>query len=268
MRWWLEPAFWRGPRRALAALVSCFFALLYAVVALNLGGEWRPAMFGLSACYLTGFASLVAPWFWGRWFAAGLGWSGALVGVVSLFMLGWSWPLAIYAGLHGAIVLALMGASMATDYELQAPWRERFQMDELGVARLGKTVTRTAASLPSVVLWALGPKEPGQTVALGAGLLTVLLAGMGLRGLVRLRTWSLLAIGGALLLASGLGQLQAHHASCWLAWPSNGAAVATLPLFALASAVTRHLAPVLAAALALAIVAPSWRGLVRHWKNR
>jgi len=251
-----------------AALVACFFALLYSVVALNLGGEWQPAMFALGACYLTAFIAVVAPWFWGRWFAAGLGWSGALVGAVGLFMMGWSWPLAIYAGLHGLLVLALAGRSMGQDYEQQAAWRERFKMDELGVARLGKTVTRSAASLPSLVLWALGPKEPGQALVLGVGLTTVLVAGLGFRALLRLRTWGVFAVAGALLVAAGVGHWQAHHAACWLAWPTNGAAVATFPLLSVASSAARQGAIFIALGVAASVLAPLSAGVLRHFRER
>lgn len=253
----------------MAALVACFFALLYSVVALNLGGEWQPAMFALAACYLTAFIAVVAPWFWGRWFAAGLGWSGAVVGAVGLFMMGWSWPLAIYAGLHGLLVAALAGRSMGQDYEQQTAWRARFKMDELGVARLGKTVTRSAASLPSLVLWALGPKEPGQALVLViVGLASVLGAGLGLRAVLRLRTWGVLAVAAASVVAAGLGQWQAHHAACWLAWPTNGAAVATLPLLSVASSAVRQGALLIALGLAASVIAPLWSGVVRHLRER
>jgi phosphate transport system permease protein len=38
-------------------------------------------------------------------------------------------------------------------------------MDELGVARLRKTVTRASASLPSLILWALGPRPEAAFLA-------------------------------------------------------------------------------------------------------
>jgi hypothetical protein len=87
---------------------------------------------------------------------------------------------------------------MAERYDLQAGWRERYGMDEFGVARLRKTVTRASASLPSVILWALAPKDPGQgMVALVAGIAVAGLAVGGLSGVVRLRSWGLLAFSGA-----------------------------------------------------------------------
>ena len=63
-------------------------------------------------------------------------------------------------------------------------------MDEFGVARLRKTVTRAAASLPSLILWALGPKEgQGGMLLAAAGIATLLSVAAGLRGLVQLRSW-------------------------------------------------------------------------------
>jgi len=147
---------------------------------------------------------VVAEWFWGRWFAVGLGWSGVMVAVVSLIMVGWAPALAIYGLAHALIMVPLSGRTMAARYDLQEAWRQRYRMDELGVARLRKTITRSAASLPSLILWALGPKEgQGMGLLLSFGALALVL--VGLSGLVRLRTWGWLAVGGAaaLTLASG-----------------------------------------------------------------
>jgi len=193
-------------RRATAALALSLFATLYLLFSLNAEPEWAKAFLALAGCYLVAFFGVAAEWFWGRWFASGLGWSGVMVSVASLFMIGWMPALAIYGALHLVIVLALMGKKMAARYDMQEAWRARYSMDDFGVARLRKTVTRAAASLPSVILWAFGPKEPGQGMVLaGAGILAALLAVAGLRGVVRMRSWGLLAIASAsaLLLASG-----------------------------------------------------------------
>lgn len=178
-------------RRALAALALSLFVALYGLLALNPPPGWSAAFLALSACYLVAFLGVAAEWFWGRWFAMGLGWSGLMVAIASLVMVGWMPPLVIYGALHGLIVLQLAGPKMAARYDLQEPWRQRYRMDELGVARLRKTVTRASASLPSLILWALGPKEPGQGMIVGLAALG--LAVLGMRGLVRLRSWSLLA---------------------------------------------------------------------------
>jgi hypothetical protein len=184
------------PRSAVALLPLSLFSFLYALAALNAEPEWQLALAGLAACYLTAFVALASEWFWARWFASGLGWSGAMVGLAAMVMMGeWNPALAIYGGLHALVVVMLLGSKMAARYDLQAGWRQRFGMDEFGVVRLRKAVTRASAALPSLILWALGPRqgESGGMAVMVAVVLTVL----GLRGLVRLRTWGLLALGGA-----------------------------------------------------------------------
>jgi len=159
----------------------------------------------LAACYLVAFFAVVAEWFWGRWFATGLGWSGIMVAIVAISNLGWDPGLVIYGLFHAAIVLPLAGKSMAARYDLQEGWRQRYKMDDFGVARLRKTITRSAASLPSVILWALAPKEPGQGMLLS--LVALALVATGLGGLVRMRTWGWMAVGSAAvvtLLSGGL----------------------------------------------------------------
>jgi hypothetical protein len=188
-----------GTRRALAGLSLSLFVALYLLVSMQVPAGWGPAFLALAACYLVAFLAVVAEWFWGRWFAAGLGWSGIMVAAASLAMIGWSPPLAIYGGLHAVVVVALMGQKMVNRYDQQEGWRQRFGMDEFGVARLRKTVTRASMSLPSLILYALGPKEGGgESLLVGmAGIATLLAVGAGLRGLVRMRSWGWMTIGGA-----------------------------------------------------------------------
>jgi hypothetical protein len=190
--------FRKNPCRA-ALLPLSFFGIVYLIAGLSAPPGWTPALLGLAACYFTAFLALASEWFWARWFASGLGWSGILVGLASLAMAGWHPALAIYTGLHVTLVVMLLGPKMAARYDLQPGWREHFGMDEFGVARVRKTVTRAAAALPSLIIWALGPKQPvGHAImalavlALGAG---------GLFGLLRLRTWGLLALGAGALVA-------------------------------------------------------------------
>lgn len=183
-------------RVALALLALSFFAVIYTMNALLAPPEWRAMMLGLGACYIAAFLALAAEWFWGRWFAAGLGYSGAMVGLLSLVMIGVHPALLVYGGLHVVVVAALWGPKMAAHYELQTAWREKYGMDEPGVAKLGKTVTRSAASLPTLIMWALAPRT-GQGLALLAG--AVALA--GLVGVLRMRTWALLAFLGAAVAA-------------------------------------------------------------------
>lgn len=200
-------------RRAVAALALSLFVFLYLLVSVNPpSDEWRLAFLAMAGCYGVAFMGVAAEWFWGRWFAAGLGWSGVMVGVASMVMIGWSPVLGIYAGVHGLVVLALSGKKMAERFDLQPAWRERYGMDEFGVARLRKTVTRASASLPSVILWALAPKEPGQGMLVAAlALFSGLSLVAGLRGVLRLRTWGMAALGASALglLAGGVAGLTA-----------------------------------------------------------
>jgi hypothetical protein len=186
-------------RRAIAALALSLFISLYLAVAMNAPNGLGGVFAGLAFCYAVAFCSVVAEWFWGRWFATGLGWSGIMLGAVALLQLGWTPIFVIYLGMHVVIVLALMGNKMAARYDMQEAWRTRYGMDDLGVARLRKTVTRAAASLPSLIVWALGPREGG--MALSAAAVTLILAALGLRGVVRMRSWGILALGGAAVAA-------------------------------------------------------------------
>jgi len=206
-------------RRAIAALSLSFFVTLYLLLALNApaGPEWTPAFLALALCYLVAFVGVAAEWFWGGWFASGLGWSGVMVAVLSMVLVGWNPALGIYGGLHGLIVVMLLGKRVAALYEQQDGWKQKLGMDDYGVARLRKTVTRAAASLPSLVLWALGPKEPGQGMLHGTLLIGAAIAGIaGLTGLIRLRGWSILALGtsAVALIAHGL----LHCGASDLAW--------------------------------------------------
>ncbi len=195
-------------RRAIAALSLSFFGIVYIFLAFSVpDGGWGPALGALGLTYVVAFFAVVAEWFWGRWFATGIGWSGLMVAIIGFLQVGWVPALAVYGGLHLLIVLPLAGKSMAARYDLQEGWRQRYRMDDLGVARLRKTITRSAASLPSVILWALAPKEPGQGMILA--FVTLALALAGLRGLVRMRTWGWLAVGGSAMVALFGGRLTA-----------------------------------------------------------
>jgi len=186
-------------RRAVAALGLSVFFSLYLLLSLNAPEGFGRVFLALSALYGVAFVAVVAESFWGRWFANGLAWSGIMLAVIALVMIGWAPALAIYGGIHLLVLVPLLGKKMAARYELQEAWRLKYKMDEFGVARLQKTVTRTAATLPSMIIWALGPKEEG-LVAAGALVATVL-AVAGLRGVIRLRSWGVVAVGGAAAVA-------------------------------------------------------------------
>jgi hypothetical protein len=180
-----------------------------------------------------------------------------MVSIASLAVVGWTPVLAIYGGLHALVVAALLGKKMAARYDLQEAWRTRYKMDEFGVDRLRKTVTRAAASLPSLILWALGPKEgQGAGVALAVGALAALaLAGVGLRGVVRMRSWGVLALGGALASVAAFG-----HVAAFMGGLASGGALAVGSLFDLAG-------PTLAFACLAAAVAPFVGPVRRFWRR-
>jgi hypothetical protein len=203
------------PRVAVALLPLSLFSFLYLLSALLGDPAFTLALIGISLCYLTAFIALASEWFWARWFASGLGWSGAMISIAAMSQIGWNPALAILGGLHALIIVMLMGQKMAARYDMQPGWRERFGMDEFGVIRLRKAVTRASAALPSLIVWALGPGQP-QPDLLVAGAATLAL--VGLAGLLRLRTWGLLALAGAsgLVLAAPTALPVSHSV---LGWP-------------------------------------------------
>jgi hypothetical protein len=243
-----------GERRALALLPLCVFGMLYLVLAMNAQPGWGAALVGLALAYFVGFFALAAGWFWARWFASGLGWSGFMVGVMALVMMGWIPALGIYAGLHGLVVLLLMGPKMEARYELLPAWRERYGMDEFGVARLGKAVTRGAGALPTLILWALAPREEAlSAVAVVQGLDVTRLAALGLlvvalMGFVKLRGYAVLGLAGAavaIAVAAGIPSGgEAMSMSSSFMNPFAPSALAQLPLASFALAfVAAALAP-------------------------
>src|SRR5262245_4648901 len=142
-------------RRALAALALGAFTTIFFLVSLNPDlpeGLWR-VFAAWSACYGIAFVGVVAEFFWARWFATGLAWSGIMLAIAVLVQVGWIPQFAFFGGMHVLIVVALMGKKMAARYDLQEAWRARYKVDEFGVARLQKTVTRAAATLPSMIIW-------------------------------------------------------------------------------------------------------------------
>jgi hypothetical protein len=256
-------------RRAVSAFALSLFVFLYLFVALllSLNGmpAWAPAFIGLALCYGVAFMGVAAEWFWGRWFAEGLGWSGFMIAVASLVMGGaWNPILGAFGALHGLIVLMLAGKKMAARYDEQPAWRERYAMDEFGVARLRKTVTRASASLPSVILWALGPKDPGQEMFAATALVAGLFAVSGLFGVIRMRAWGLVSLtaGAATLVAGGV----IAYPHFGLAWSSGGATFLAIPsaLWAYYGVVAGPALPVL---LLGAAIAPFARPLLRHLRR-
>jgi len=188
-------------RGALAMLAASFFGIFYVLFGLNAPEGWARVFVSLGLCYLIAFIGLASQWFWARWFASGLGWSGFMLGLMLLVKEGWHPVFGIYTGMHLLILAALWGSKMAARYELQDEWRQRYGMDDFGVARLGKAVTRGSASLPTLIVWALAPREGQGLVDQLLPTLLFLLGALGVAAILRLRTWGLLALGAAAGLA-------------------------------------------------------------------
>lgn len=252
-------------RRAIAALGLSLFLFFYLLVALNAPPGLGTALGALAACYGVAFMAVTAEWFWGRWFAMGLGWSGVMMAIVALTQLGWTPVLAIFGGIHGLVVLVLMGPKMAERFDLQPAWRERYGMDEFGVARLRKTVTRASASLPSVIFYLLAPKPDGQAVFAASTFAAGLLALAGLVGVIRLRAWGLLAIAGSIVAFTAAGVVGYPHFD-FAAFVSNGASMSSPAVtWAYRNVVAGPALPIL---LLSAALAPFARPAARFLKNR
>jgi len=192
-----------GERRALAAAVMAFYFLLYGVIALSqMVPDFSPAFAAISGVYGLAFFSLVAGYFWARWYAVGVGLYGVITAAVGMWQLGPEPVLVFVGGTHLAAALLLWGEAMSQPYDGQTAWRERFHMDENAVQRLGRSVIRAGVSLPFILLYALAPKPDAGSLL--ASLVALTLTGLGLRALLQLRTWGVMALGMAGVLLMGL----------------------------------------------------------------
>ena len=193
-----------GERRALSAVIFAFYALLYFVLGMSNGSEFTRALYALAGVYGLAFFALVAGYFWARWYAVGVALYGVLTGAVGLWQVGPEPVIVFLAATHVAAALMLWGDAMSASYDGQTAWRERYHMDEPAVNRLGRSVIRAGVSLPMVLLYALAPKSAGSALAISVAVLALL----GFRGLVRMKTWGVLALGaaGATLLAAAAVQ--------------------------------------------------------------
>jgi hypothetical protein len=192
-----------GERRALAAAVMAFYFLLYGVVALlEVVPDFSTAFAAIAGVYGLAFFSLVAGYFWARWYTVGVGLYGVITAGAGMWQVGAEPVLLFVGGTHLAATLLLWGEAMSQPYDGQTAWRERFHMDENAVQRLGRSVMKAGVSLPFILLYALLPR-PESASTLGS-IVAVLLAGLGLRALIRLRTWGVMALGAAGILMLSL----------------------------------------------------------------
>ena len=181
-----------GERRALAAAIMAFYFLFYGVIAYSqLVPEFTKAFAAIAGVYGLAFFSLVAGYFWARWYAVGVGLYGVITAAVGIWQLG-AEPVLLFIGCtHLAATVFLWGHTMSEPYDGQAAWRQKFHMDDNAVQRLGRSVIRAGVSLPFILLYALVPRPDS------AAIVAFVLAAAGLSGLVRLRTWGVLALGAA-----------------------------------------------------------------------
>lgn len=208
-----------GERKALSLLCLGFYSTLFFLIWMAVRTEmpeWGPCFCGLTSIYVVAFVAVAAEWFWGRWFAIGIGYSGVTMTVMAL-VASRSLPpaMVVFGGMHTLLALCLMGEKMAARFDAQPRWRARWHLDEQGVVRVRRSVTRAASSLPALIMFALAPRDDQRALLLGV------LAVGGLAGLLSRRTWGVLALGagGVLGLWTGLttdGTLHGEAISHWL----------------------------------------------------
>jgi hypothetical protein len=212
-----------GERRALAAVIMAFYFLLYGVMAVaQLAPELTKMLAAIAGVYGLAFFALVAGYFWARWYAVGVGLYGVIIGAVGIWQLGAEPVVLFIGGTHLAATLFLWGQTMSQPYDGQTAWRERFHMDDSAVQRLGRSVIRAGVMLPIIAAYAFAPREGAASQI--AALAVFVLATAGLRGLIRLRTWGVLALGtaGALTLAVVGANVAAHGLAGFALGPAIG----------------------------------------------
>jgi hypothetical protein len=185
-----------GERRALASAVMAFFFLFYTVIAYSqVLPDFTKAFVAIAGVYGLAFFALVAGYFWARWYAVGVGLYGVITAAVGIWQIGAEPVLLFVGGTHLAATMMLWGSAMSLPYDGQTAWREKFHMDDNAVQRLGRSVIRAGVSLPFVLLYALAPKPDAASTL--ASIVALLLTGLGIRALVQMKTWGVLALGAA-----------------------------------------------------------------------
>lgn len=180
-----------GERRALSLFTLGFSTTIFLLVGLSMGGQWARCFYALAAVYALGFFALAAEWFWARWYTMGIAASGITMAVLGLVTTGWNAGLAIWGGIHLMIWAPLLGDGMAERFENRLDWRQRYGLDEYGVMRIKRAVKGAATALPTLVFYALAPRE-GSMVP---GVALLALTGLGLFGLIRMRFWGVALLG-------------------------------------------------------------------------
>src|SRR5581483_5287402 len=147
--------------------------------------------------YVTAFMGVAAEWFWGRWFATGLGYWGCTMAVMAFVTTrSFPTPMVVFGVMHALTALCLQGEKMAAVFDAKPDWRVRWKLDEQGVLRVRRSVTRAASSLPALIMFALAPRE-GQGLSIAFDPASVALLSVGALALFGFlasqRTWALMA---------------------------------------------------------------------------
>jgi hypothetical protein len=216
-----------GIRRAISLLLLSLFFWNFVLTAF-LGPDDVFACFaGLSIVYGLAFVGVAAEWFWARWFAIGIGNFGSLT-LLSLLQAGMEETILVFGVSHLIISLFLGGEGMAARYEHSEATAERWNFQEESLVLMRRAIKSAGMSLPLLILYTLAPApEAMHLIALAAG-------ATGVYGLLRGRTWGLLAMAGAglIALADGLGVFGPATVSYLLLTPS-GSVILWGPVFAL-----------------------------------
>ena len=216
-----------GIRRAISLLLLSLYFWNFLLVAL-LGPEDLYACYAaLAAVYGVAFVGVAAEWFWAWWFAIGLGQFGAF-SLLAIPQTGPEPSLLIFGISHVLVALFLGGEGMAARYEHSETCAERYNFQEESLILMRRAIKSAGMSLPFLILFTLGPRpELLHLAILGLGV-------AGVAGLLRARTWGVLASGtaGALALADGLGLFGAPTHGYFLTTPS-GSLILHGPGFAL-----------------------------------
>jgi hypothetical protein len=222
-----------GERKAVALLCLGFYTTLFFMIGLSARTElpeWVPVFTAMFTIYVTAFLGVAAEWFWGRWFATGLGYWGCTMAIMAFVTTrGFPTTMVVFGVMHALISLCLAGEKMALAFDAKPAWRERWKLDEQGVVRVRKSVTRMASSLPALIMFALAPRE-GQMV-FGAPVwdrAVLAFAAIGLVAmlgfLVTRRTWAVLALGAvgvAVFFKAAAGAVHVWHGASYLDVATN-----------------------------------------------
>jgi hypothetical protein len=119
-------------------------------------------------------------------------------------------PMVIFGVMHALVSVCLAGEKMAAAFDAKPEWRARWKLDDQGVLRVRRSVTRAASSLPALIMFALAPRENAGSFSVGWDFTAILLGALAIAALIglltSLRTWTVLtlaAVGLAVLVHLG-----------------------------------------------------------------